>query len=114
MVRKGTPRIGMVEGPDESHPQRPDPRATIEGLDLSQNLSAEEFDFAYRALGEHGVLRHPRQTLTAQQLKDFSALGRARDQRRRHVPGHAVADYGADEPRLIKRCQVMASRFLPA
>jgi taurine dioxygenase len=23
----------------------------------------------------------------------------------------AVADYGPDEPRLIKRCQVMATRF---
>ena len=26
---------------------------------------------------------------------------------------NAVADYGPDEPRLIKRCQVMADRFLP-
>lgn len=26
---------------------------------------------------------------------------------------NAVADYGPDEPRLIKRCQVMASRFFP-
>ena len=25
---------------------------------------------------------------------------------------NAVADYRADEPRLIKRCQVMATRFL--
>jgi taurine dioxygenase len=48
--------------------------ATIEGLDLSRPLSREEFDFAYQALGEHGVLRYPRQELTAQQLKDFSAL----------------------------------------
>ena len=46
--------------------------ATIEGLDLSGRLSDEEFDFAYRALGEHGVLRYPRQSLTGQQLKDFA------------------------------------------
>lgn len=26
---------------------------------------------------------------------------------------NAVADYGPDEPRFIKRCQVMASRFFP-
>jgi taurine dioxygenase len=26
---------------------------------------------------------------------------------------NAVADYGPDEPRLIKRCQVMANRFFP-
>jgi taurine dioxygenase len=26
---------------------------------------------------------------------------------------NAVADYGPDEPRLIKRCQVMATRFFP-
>ena len=47
--------------------------ATIEGLDLSQPLSDEAFDFAYRALAEHGVLRYPRQSLSAQQLRDFSA-----------------------------------------
>jgi taurine dioxygenase len=26
---------------------------------------------------------------------------------------NAVADYRPDEPRLIKRCQVMATRFFP-
>jgi len=26
---------------------------------------------------------------------------------------NAVADYGPDEPRLVKRCQVMATRFIP-
>jgi taurine dioxygenase len=25
----------------------------------------------------------------------------------------AVADYGPDEPRLMKRCQVMASKYVP-
>jgi taurine dioxygenase len=47
--------------------------ATLEGLDLSKNLTDEEFQFAYQALGEHGVLRYPRQELTARQLKDFAA-----------------------------------------
>src|SRR3977135_3707872 len=47
--------------------------ATIEGLDLSRPLSAEEFAFALNALAEHGVLRYPRQELTALQLRDFSA-----------------------------------------
>jgi len=27
---------------------------------------------------------------------------------------NAVADYGPDEPRLIKRCQVMADRYFGA
>ena len=27
---------------------------------------------------------------------------------------NAVPDYGPDEPRLIKRCQVMADRYFPA
>ena len=47
--------------------------ATIEGLNLSQPLSDEAFEFAMRALGEHGVLRFPGQDLTARQLRDFSA-----------------------------------------
>src|SRR6267143_1660592 len=47
--------------------------ATVEGLDLSKPLSAEEFAFALNALAEHGVLRYPRQELSALQLKDFSA-----------------------------------------
>src|SRR5436190_12780315 len=47
--------------------------AAIEGLDLSQPLSDEEFDFAYKALAQYGVLRYPRQELTARQLRDFAA-----------------------------------------
>src|SRR5213594_2767459 len=47
--------------------------ASVEGLDLSRPLSAEEFAFALNALAEHGVLRYPRQELTALQLRDFSA-----------------------------------------
>jgi taurine dioxygenase len=47
--------------------------ATIEGLDLAQPFSAEEFHALEKALGERGVLRIPRQQLTGRQLKAFSA-----------------------------------------
>src|SRR6266576_2856606 len=47
--------------------------ATIEGLDLAQPLSDEDFDAVLRALGERGVVRFPRQKLTGRQLADFSA-----------------------------------------
>jgi taurine dioxygenase len=47
--------------------------ATIDGLDLSRSLSAVQVKEVEEALGRYGVLRFPRQTLTGQQLKDFSA-----------------------------------------
>ena len=47
--------------------------AAVEGLDLSKPLSEKQFDFAYKALAEYGVLRYPEQHLTAQNLRDFSA-----------------------------------------
>ena len=47
--------------------------ATIEDLDLAQPLSDAAFDAVLRALGEHSVIRFPRQALTARQLADFSA-----------------------------------------
>jgi taurine dioxygenase len=47
--------------------------ATIDGLDLAR-LSADEADFVMQAIGDHGVLRFPRQSLTAVELRDFSAL----------------------------------------
>lgn len=47
--------------------------ATIAGLDLAQPLSAVDFSAVRDALGQYGVLRFPRQQLTAQQLVDFSA-----------------------------------------
>ena len=46
--------------------------ASIEGLDLSKTLSSEEFDFAYQALAQFGVLRYPNQHLTSRQLRDFA------------------------------------------
>ena len=47
--------------------------ATISGLDLAQPLSDADFGAVRGALGAHGVLRFPRQQLTAQQLAAFSA-----------------------------------------
>ena len=45
--------------------------ATIEGLNLAR-LSDGEFDAAIKALGDYGVLRFPRQELSATELKAFS------------------------------------------
>ena len=45
--------------------------ATIEGLSLAR-LSNAEFDAAIKALGDYGVLRFPRQELSATELKAFS------------------------------------------
>jgi taurine dioxygenase len=47
--------------------------ATIEGLDLAQPLAGEALDLILRSLGEYGVIRFPRQQLTARELRDFSA-----------------------------------------
>ena len=47
--------------------------AVIDGLDLSRPLSQPEVDAVLRALGQHGVLRFPRQELSAAQLAEFSA-----------------------------------------
>ena len=47
--------------------------ATIDGLDLAQPLGDEDFTTVVRALGEYGVVRFPRQDLTAQYLKAFSS-----------------------------------------
>ena len=47
--------------------------ATIEGLDLAQPLSADNFGDVVRTLGERGVVRFPGQRLSGRQLADFSA-----------------------------------------
>jgi taurine dioxygenase len=47
--------------------------ATVMDLDLAQPLTQAAFDGIVQSLGAFGVVRFPRQTLTAQQLKDFSA-----------------------------------------
>jgi taurine dioxygenase len=46
--------------------------ATVEGSHLGR-LSSEEFERAYQALAEHGVLRFSRQELSARELRDFAA-----------------------------------------
>lgn len=47
--------------------------ATVEELELAQPLAEDQVDAVLRALGEYGVLRFPRQQLSARQLADFSA-----------------------------------------
>jgi taurine dioxygenase len=46
--------------------------ATVDGLDLARPLAQGEIDAVLRALGDYGVLRFPRQQLTAGQLAAFS------------------------------------------
>ena len=48
--------------------------ATIEGVDISRPPPGDVYDAIVRALGDYGVLRFPKQTLTPRQLRDFSAL----------------------------------------
>ena len=47
--------------------------ARIEGLDLSKGMAPETLAAVRAALAQYGVISFPRQTLTAQQLHDFSA-----------------------------------------
>ena len=47
--------------------------ARVEGIDLSQPLSDQQFSQLEQALGHYGVLSYPHQTLTSLQLKDFAA-----------------------------------------
>lgn len=46
--------------------------ATIDGLDLAQPLSKDEFTQVIAALGQYGVLRFPAQNLTPEALQAFS------------------------------------------
>ena len=47
--------------------------ASIEGLDLSRPLEEREVEGVIQALGRYGVVRFPRQNLTARAQKDFAA-----------------------------------------
>lgn len=47
--------------------------ATVEGVDLSQPLTDATLQVLIQALGHHGVLKYPKQDLTARQLRDFAA-----------------------------------------
>ena len=96
--------------------------ATVRGVDLARPLAEPDFAAILRALGDHGVLRFPDQRLDAAALRDFSRrFGSIQDMLTGLMWDHigtlhnALADYGPDEPRLMKRCQVMADRiFDPA
>ena len=46
--------------------------ATLEGFDLSRELGSGEIRYVMQALGSHGVLRFPEQSLSGVQLKQFS------------------------------------------
>lgn len=47
--------------------------ATIHDIDLSQPLSADNYQAIEQTLGKYGVISFPEQQLTARQLRDFSA-----------------------------------------
>ena len=47
--------------------------ATVEGIDLAKPLDRADFRAILKAIGQHGVLRFPAQSLDAAQLKAFSA-----------------------------------------
>jgi taurine dioxygenase len=72
--------------------------ATIEGLDLARPLEKKELDGVIQALGRHGVVRFPRQTLTGAQLRDFSAqLGDLEI----NVASHAYQEPGVPEVMIL-------------
>lgn len=47
--------------------------ATVTGIDLSQPLTEQRFATLFAGLGEYGLLRFPKQDITPQNLRDFSA-----------------------------------------
>jgi taurine dioxygenase len=47
--------------------------ASVEGLDLGSLPATQETEALAQALGKYSVLRFPKQTLTARQLRDFAA-----------------------------------------
>lgn len=47
--------------------------ATVEGVDLSSPLSGDDFDTILHALGEHGVLRFPAQSIDTAAQKRFAS-----------------------------------------
>src|SRR5438552_3440645 len=72
--------------------------ATVEGLDLSAPLAAEQVMGVIQALGRYGVVRFPRQTLTGRQLRDFSAqLGDLEI----NVASHAYQEPGVPEVMIL-------------
>ena len=47
--------------------------ATVEGLNLASPLEERTVESLIQSLGERGVLRFPKQSLTARQQRDFAA-----------------------------------------
>ena len=73
--------------------------ATVDGFDLGAPLGRADFGAILRALGEHGVLCFPRQTLTALQLKTFSA----------HFGGLQVSLTGGYSDPLVPEVMVLSN-----
>lgn len=46
--------------------------ASVEGLDLAEPITADQFKTLEQALGRYGVLSYPKQSLSALQLKSFA------------------------------------------
>jgi taurine dioxygenase len=114
--------------------------ATVKGIDLAQPLSDRDCKRILRALGAYGVLCFPDQRLETQELARFGRMFGELEiniANQFHEPGfpevmyfyahhwaqgdvlmwdnvgtvhNAVADYGLDEPRYMRRVQVMASK----
>jgi alpha-ketoglutarate-dependent taurine dioxygenase len=101
--------------------------ATVRGIDLARPLREPDLGRILLALGKHGVLRFPDQHLDLGALKRFAEqFGAIQGGGNRYtnvwaendllVWDHlgtlhrAIADYGPDEIRLIRRCQVMATK----
>ncbi len=90
--------------------------ATCRGIDLARPLGEHDFGQILLGLGRYGMLRFPDQHLDLGALKRFSeqfgeiqgGATRERDPTREYH--RAIADYAPDGIRLIRRCQVMATR----
>ena len=72
--------------------------ARIEGLNLAKPLPPAELDEALKALGKYGVVRFPRQQLTARQLRDFS---RQLGDLEINVASHAYQEPGVPEVMIL-------------
>ena len=72
--------------------------ARIEGLNLAKPLQPAELDEALKALGKYGVVRFPRQQLTARQLRDFS---RQLGDLEINVASHAYQEPGVPEVMIL-------------
>jgi taurine dioxygenase len=72
--------------------------ATIDGLNLAKPLQPEALDAVLKALGKHGVVRFPRQSLTGRELRDFS---RQLGDLEINVASHAYQEPGVPEVMIL-------------